>query len=180
MGRQKLEKRKPLHAKLYSNPPWKERTLHISGFSEGGILISALRPWYLTTGSGGPTYRLSQSWLLHTTGVQLQEIDRSKRPGSIHWTGIGGFMGNTPFSGLWGQCPPPPPNQENNSQLYGKLVASPWIIHRHIRETGKELWKQKWRTCTTAEAPSRGWPVKDRGEEASLLPYTPTGVTGSN
>ena len=26
---------------------------------------------------------------------------------------------------------------------------------------------------------SRGWPVTDRGGRASLLPYTPAGVTGS-
>ena len=29
-------------------------------------------------------------------------------------------------------------------------------------------------------APSRGWPVTDRDGGASLLPYMPTGVTGSN
>ena len=28
--------------------------------------------------------------------------------------------------------------------------------------------------------PSNGWPVTDRGGGASSLPYTPTGVTGSN
>ena len=30
-------------------------------------------------------------------------------------------------------------------------------------------------TWTTAGAPSRSWPVTDRGEEASLLPYMPAG-----
>ena len=29
-------------------------------------------------------------------------------------------------------------------------------------------------------APSRGWPVTDRGGGASLLPYTPAGLTGSD
>ena len=29
-------------------------------------------------------------------------------------------------------------------------------------------------------APSRGWPVIDRGGGALLVPYTPTGVTGSD
>ena len=48
------------------------------------------------------------------------------------------------------------------------------------RQPGKELWKQKWRTWTTAGAPSIGWWVTDRGGVASLLPYTPAGMTGSN
>ena len=38
-------------------------------------------------------------------------------------------------------------------------------------QPGEELWKQKWRTWTKAGAPSRGWPVTDRDEGASLLPY---------
>ena len=48
------------------------------------------------------------------------------------------------------------------------------------RQPGEELWKQKWRTWTTAGAPSIGWWVTDRGGVASLLPYTPAGMTGSN
>ena len=40
--------------------------------------------------------------------------------------------------------------------------------------------KQKWRTWTTAGAPSRGWPMTDRCGRASLLPYMPAGVMGSN
>ena len=48
------------------------------------------------------------------------------------------------------------------------------------RQSGEELWKRKWRRWTTAGAPSRGWPVTDRGGGALLLSYTPTGVTGSN
>ena len=46
------------------------------------------------------------------------------------------------------------------------------------RQPGEELWKWKWRRWTTAGAPSRGWPVTDRGGGASLLPYTPAGMTG--
>ena len=48
------------------------------------------------------------------------------------------------------------------------------------RQPGKELWKRKWRTWPTAGAPSRGWPVTDRGGGASLLLYAPAGVTGSD
>ena len=43
----------------------------------------------------------------------------------------------------------------------------------------EELCEQKWRTWITAGAPSRGWPVTDRGGGASLLPCKPAGVTGS-
>ena len=38
----------------------------------------------------------------------------------------------------------------------------------------------KWRTWTTAGAPSRGWPVVHSGGGTSLQCYTPAGVTGSN
>ena len=42
------------------------------------------------------------------------------------------------------------------------------------------FWKRNWWTRTTAGAPSRCWPMTDKGGGASLLPYTPAGVTGMN
>ena len=48
------------------------------------------------------------------------------------------------------------------------------------RGKAEELWKRKWRRWTTPEAPSRGWPMTDRDGRASLLPYMPAGVTGSD
>ena len=58
--------------------------------------------------------------------------------------------------------PPPSPSARIPSNL--KCQSHPQ------RQPGEELWKRRWRTWTTAGAPSRDWPVTDRGEGASLLP----------
>ena len=48
------------------------------------------------------------------------------------------------------------------------------ILTYTLHTTGLRIWP-------AAAAPSRGWPVTDRGGGASsLLPYTPAGVTASD
>ena len=48
----------------------------------------------------------------------------------------------------------------NGIWLAGSVVFDCAASRRH---PGEELWKQKWRTWTTAGAPSRVWPVTDMG-----------------
>ena len=62
----------------------------------------------------------------------------------------------------------------------GLLQSSETCINANS-ERRKEATDRKRVPKTTAGAsPSRGWPVTDRGGGASLLPYTPTGMKGSN
>ena len=79
-------------------------------------------------------------------------------------------------SGL-GTCCARTPTPSPKLQSTGPQRESASVVDR--RQPGEELWKRKWRTWTTAGAPSRGWPETVRGQGALLLPSTPAGVTGS-
>ena len=77
-----------------------------------------------------------------------------------------------------GTCYASMPTPSPKLQSTGHQRERESVVDR--RQPGEELWQRKWRTWTTAGAPSRGWPVTDTVGGASLLPCTPTGVTGSN
>ena len=77
-----------------------------------------------------------------------------------------------------GTCCTRMPTPSPKSQSTGPQKESGSVVD--WRQPVEELWKQKWRRWTTAGAQARGWPVTDRGGGASLLPYSPAGVMGSD
>ena len=74
----------------------------------------------------------------------------------------------------WARTPTPSPKLQST----GPQRESRSVVDR--RQPGEELRKWKWRTWATAGVLSTHWPVADRDGQASLPPYMPAGVTGSN
>ena len=67
-------------------------------------------------------------------------------------------------------CNPPDPRGR------GKVEA--WLTEDNLAKNCGS--RNEEHESQLGHAPSRGWPVADRSEGASLLPYTPAGVTGGD
>ena len=85
-------------------------------------------------------------WWWWNTTRYMETITRKR------WRWIGHYCARMP--------PTSPKLQSTGPQREGGSVVDQ-------RQPGEELWKRKWRTWTTAGAPSRGWPVTDRDGGAS-------------